>query len=144
MGKAKKVGLQLECAYTDAELAEKRDELAGVIIEVQAVEERKKSANSSFKEMLDGLYSQSSELAHQIKSKGEFRLTDCAIEYNSPNIGEKTTIRLDTGEVVKTEPMTHEERQDEIDFSDIGREVAKEINSGALDTDTVKVTAEVH
>src|SRR3954465_1690513 len=124
MARAKKLSLQLDCAYNDTELAEKRDHLATVIVEIQAVEERKTSVARALKEELDGLYAESNKLAHQIKRRSETRLTECVVEYERPNAGEKQTIRLDTGELVKVELMTQDERQDEIEFDvDASRQV---------------------
>ena len=116
MSRVIKMSQLLHCVYTDAELAEKRDDLADTILEIGKVEDQKASANRGFKERLDGLYAESAKLSHQIKNRGESRSVDCAVEYNKPNIGEKTTIRLDTGEMLKIEVMDDDERQEEIDF----------------------------
>lgn len=110
----KKTEVNLRCEYTDAELAEKRDELSNVVIGAQEVEKRKADAAKDFKENLDALYSRSNILAFQIKSRGENRAVECVIELNKPTNGLKTTVRLDTGELVTTEPMTDEERQDKL------------------------------
>jgi hypothetical protein len=112
----KRITLSLRCEYSDLELAEKRDELSTVICRQGEVEQRKAAVNREFKEELDGLYSRASELAHQIKARGQDRPVECVTEFHKPNIGEKTVIRLDTGEMVRVEVMTDEERQDKIDF----------------------------
>ncbi len=116
MPKVVKLSMQLECAYGDDELAEKRDALADATIAVGEVEFRKSSAAKAFKEELDALYAKCGQLSRQIRARSEFRMTDCVIEMNKPNVGEKTTIRLDTGEMVKVEVMTDSERQEEIEF----------------------------
>jgi hypothetical protein len=124
MARAKKLSLQLDCVYSELEMVEKRDHLATVIVEIQAVEERKSSVARALKEELDGLYAESNKLAHQIKRRSETRLTECVVEYERPNAGEKQTIRLDTGELVKVELMTEDERQEEIEFDvDASRQV---------------------
>ena len=112
----KKLTLSLRCEYSDPELNLKRDELSTVILRQGEVEERKSSVNRTFKEELDGLYSRASDLARQIKARGQDRAVECVVEFHKPNIGEKTIIRLDTGELVRTEVMTDSERQEEIDF----------------------------
>lgn len=38
----------------------------------------------------------------------------CEIRFHDPNTGKKTTIRLDTGEILKTEDMTDEEMQEKL------------------------------
>lgn len=114
--KIKKLALALACQYSDAELAEKRDALADVILAIDKVENRKSEAAKAFKEELDGMYAQSGRLAHQIRAREEQRMVDCICEMNKPNVGEKTTIRIDTGEMLKVEVMTDDERQEEIVF----------------------------
>jgi hypothetical protein len=127
----RKMTLELRCEYTDEELALKRDELSTVIVHQGAVELRKAEVNRGFKEELDGLYSRANELAHQIKKRGENRAVECLVEFHQPNVGEKTIIRLDTGEQVRVEPMTEDERQEEIEFdlSDSKYDIAKLIES---------------
>ena len=65
---------------------------------------------------MDGLYAECSKLSYQIKKRAELRPVDCAVQMNNPRVGEKTIVRLDTGEMVKIEMMTDYERQEEIDF----------------------------
>lgn len=126
MNKIRKLTLVLRCEYSDEELAERRDELSNTIIESAQVEDKKSDANKHFKEILDGLYSQSAKIAYQIKDRGEDRPVECAVEMNNPNVGEKTFIRLDTGEVFRTESMSEEERQEEIEFDlDAARDIQK-------------------
>jgi hypothetical protein len=127
----RKTTLELRCEYSDDELAFKRDELSTVIVHQGAVETRKAEVNRGFKEELDGLYARASELAHQIKRRGENRPVQCLVEFHKPNVGEKTIIRLDTGEQVRVEPMTEDERQEEIEFdlSDSKDDIAKLIES---------------
>ena len=112
----RKTTLELRCEYSDDELAFKRDELSTVIVHQGAVETRKAEVNRGLKEELDGLYARASALAHQIKRRGENRPVECLVEFHKPNVGEKTIIRLDTGEQVRVEPMTEDERQEEMEF----------------------------
>jgi hypothetical protein len=127
----KKATLTLRCEYTDAELAFKRDELSTVIVRQSEVELRKAEVNRDFKEELDGLYSRASELAHQIKARGESRSVACLVEFHKPNVGEKTIIRLDTGELVRVEVMTEDERQEEFGFDVEARDQIKELIDSA-------------
>ena len=128
----KKATLTLRCEYTDAELAFKRDELSTVIVRQSEVELRRSEVNRGFKEELDGLYSRASELAHQIKARGESRDVECVVEFHKPNVGEKTIVRLDTGELVRVEVMTEDERQEEFGFDDeTSAQIKDLINSAA-------------
>ena len=107
----------LRCDFTVEEMNERRDELSAATIQIGTIEEQKASANRAFKEHLDGLYSQTSKLAHEIKNRNELRSTECIVELNKPHVGEKTIIRIDTGELVSIEAMTAEERQEEFEFN---------------------------
>lgn len=46
-----------------------------------------------------------------VNSEKEFRLVECKVEYDFGKKGLKTFTRLDTGEIVRSEPITNEERQ---------------------------------
>lgn len=136
--RAARVKLNMECVYTDGELAEKRDQLSETILDIQQVEDDKATVTRTFKERLDGLYGQSTKLAQQIKNRKEFRMVECAVEFNKPNSGEKTTIRLDTGEMTKIEIMTDDERQEKIEFDveanrDIGRMVKDALDNPPIE-----------
>ena len=111
---AKRINVSLQCEYTPEELNEKRDELSATVIEANLVEGKKSDAAKAFKEELDALYSRTGILARQIKIRGEFRGVECAVEMNKPVTGVKRIVRLDTGELVKDEPMTYDERQDNL------------------------------
>lgn len=42
----------------------------------------------------------------------------CRVYFNEPQIGLKTIVRVDTGEIVSVEPMTDEELQEDIPFTE--------------------------
>lgn len=127
----RKISRILRCDYSAEELDEKRDELANATIEIGRVEEQKASVNRQFKEKLDGLYSETAELAAQIKERHELRATECIVDLNKPNVGEKTIIRTDTGEMVAIEVMTMEERQEELPLEIVPAEPPKESRTTA-------------
>ena len=110
----KRISINLKCEYSSVELDEKRDELSSVILGAHEVERRKADANKEYKESLEALYSRRDVLAFQIKSRNEIRPVECAIEFHKPVTGVKRIVRLDTGELVKDEPMTEEERQEKL------------------------------
>jgi hypothetical protein len=140
--KVKKLSLTLPCQYTDAELADKRDALADITIAIDTVENRKSDAAKAFKEELDGMYANCGKLAHQIRAREEHRLIDCIVEMNKPQVGEKTTIRLDTGEMLKVEVMTDAERQEEIDFGlEENRDIQKMIEDAHKSDEPPQETA---
>ena len=110
----KKIKMMLHCDFTDQVMAEKRDELSMAIIVAHKTKEEKKKVDQQFKEQLDALYASATSLARQIRARGESKEVECLVKMHDPNEFEKTTIRLDTGEIVLTEPMTQEERQENL------------------------------
>jgi hypothetical protein len=116
MAKNAKLTLNLDCSYSDDELAQKRDALADSTLAVGIVEIDKANSAKAFKEQMDALYGECIRLSNQIKKRAEMRPVECIVKMNDPRVGEKTVIRLDTGEMVKIELMTDSERQEEIDF----------------------------
>jgi hypothetical protein len=59
------------------------------------------------------------ELAEFFESHPEYRDVDCTIVMDSPAIGQKTIIRNDTGEEVKVELMTDEDKQLALDLQNL-------------------------
>lgn len=58
----------------------------------------------------------------------EMRDVKCKVLWNQPSAGEKTTVRLDTGEQVAVEPMSAEERQEELPLEIAGIKSTVEIS----------------
>lgn len=48
----------------------------------------------------------------------EYRDVICKVLWNKPKSGQKTIVRLDTGEHVEIEPMTEGERQEELNLGE--------------------------
>ena len=110
----KRITLSLHCEFSDDELAAKAQELSQATIELRDTEEEKAEVSKSYGEHIKELRSRMSGLAKAYKARGETRLVDCVVRMNEPEPLQKTTIRTDTGEIVKVEPMTDEERQQEL------------------------------
>ena len=119
----KRLNLSLRCEFTPDELATKAAELSQATIELRDEEEEKASVSKEYSERIKEIRSRMSSLAKAYKSGGETRIVECVVRMNCPNPLEKTTIRLDTGEVVRTEPMTDEERQEKL-FEETQEEIA--------------------
>ena len=110
----KRTTLSLNCQFSDDELAAKAQELSQATIELRDTEEEKAEVSKSYSEHIKELRSRMSGLAKAYKARGETRLVDCIVRMNEPEPLQKTTIRTDTGEIAKVEPMTDEERQQEL------------------------------
>ncbi len=112
--KGKRLTLSLRCEFTSEELDSKGQALSATMLRYDEVEEEKKAATATYREQLSDLRGEMRRLSKQIKTKGEDRPVECLAKFHSPNVGEKTIVRLDTGEVVRIEPMTDDERQENL------------------------------
>jgi hypothetical protein len=110
----KRITLSLHCEFSEEELQAKAQELSQATIELREVEEQKAAVSKEFTEQIKEIRSRMSGLAKAYRARGETRLVECALRLNDPEPLQKTTVRLDTGEIVKVEPMTEEERQQEL------------------------------
>lgn len=101
----------LPCPLTESEIAARSDELAKQVGQLVEIERAKKLANSEFKEKQTVASTAAKALAKQVRDRAEMR--DVEIEYRPDDIRFCVdTIRLDTGEVVYSRPMTSDEAHD--------------------------------
>jgi hypothetical protein len=114
MKRPQKISLSLACVYTSEEMDEKRDRLSASILEYDKCEDEKAEVAKTYNENLKALRVEMRSLSRAINRKGEDRPVDCVVEFHNPEIGFKTTIRTDTGEIVRQEPMTDDERQENL------------------------------
>jgi hypothetical protein len=110
----RKITIALPCDFTGEELEQKGQDMSATMLEYDDVEERKKVSAKEFSEQMKELRGRMRSLSKQIRRKGEERAVECGVQMHNPTVGFKTIVRLDTGEIVKTEPMTDEERQDNL------------------------------
>lgn len=89
-------------------------ELAYETRTLEETEDQKKSVVSDFTNTITGVKAKISGLANKVNNGYEFRNIDCEISFNNPEAGQKTIIRIDTGEIVKIEDMTQSERQENL------------------------------
>lgn len=106
----KEITQHLKCELTEDEIKEYGAELARKYSEITDLEDQKKSITSDFKARIDAANSDAGILARKIQNGYEFRDVFCEIQYIDD---EKVvqTVRQDTGEIIKTRPMTPEEMQ---------------------------------
>jgi flagellar motor switch protein FliM len=112
--RSKRTTEMLPVLYTQEEMDEKRDRLSTAMLQYDAVEEEKKVAASKYVEDMKALRGEMRQLSKAIHRKGEDRSTDCIVKFHDPSLGFKTIVRLDTGEVIRTEAMSDDERQDNL------------------------------
>ncbi len=117
MAKTKKVAEYLRYAFTEEETRDNAKKLARKNQELTELELKKKQLAADIKAETDAATADAARLARWVNDEYDFRMVDCEIMYDSPQVGQKTTYRIDTGEVVKTEKMTQDECQQALAFA---------------------------
>lgn len=101
--------------FTREELEDLATELARSLTEVNREKLHKKDVVKSLDSDISKLETKIAELAEKRNSGYEYRNIDCEVRYDY-EVRMKTTVRLDTGEIIKTIPMTADELQQELEF----------------------------
>lgn len=108
---------EIRCDFTDQDKLEMGDSLSKKLVEVEAVESEKKSADGVFNERRKVLEGEIESLYRRYHKGYEMAQIGCDIRYNHPLPGQKSYIRMDTGELADTVDMSWEEKQDELQFN---------------------------
>lgn len=101
---------QVLCVMTDAERIAKGEALARSAFEMTALEDAKAAAGRDFTNRIKNLKTEQGKLADEVKTGTEMRDIEC-VEKPDWRQHIVTVVRCDTGEVVRTRPMTPSERQ---------------------------------
>lgn len=104
----------LPCALTERELKDYSDLMADAYRNKTRAEENLKSAQTQLKSDIQGAESKMASCADKINSKTEYREVDCAVEYFFKD-RQKKTVRVDTGEIVRVDPINDDEMQEKIE-----------------------------
>jgi hypothetical protein len=115
----REVTLDLDCDLTEAEVNERAQLQASAMIEYDKVEQEKKDATKEFTDQMKELRMKMSALSEVINHKAERRPVVCHVRFHNPEPNMKRVIRVDTGELVRDEPMSAQERQQNL-FDDVG------------------------
>jgi len=100
--------------FTDEEKKEMSTELALKVSNQSTAEDEKKAIMSDLKSKIDSLAAQSNNLANKLNNGYEMRIVKCEVVKDF----KKNTVKImrcDTGEVIKTREMSHEDRQETIE-----------------------------
>jgi hypothetical protein len=100
----------LPVQFTQTELNDIGLQLAATHQRIGQITLEKKLANDRLKEDIEAATNHASRLATNRVNGFENRYVDCEMTYDFEK-GMKRVVRLDTGEVVREEPMKDEERQ---------------------------------
>jgi hypothetical protein len=100
---------------TPAEVHETGKVLVEAMRRLDEVEDRRKIFNQQTKAEIGQIVATIETARNKVSSETEFRDVDCEVRFFfSRNGGEKDFVRLDTGEVVRTEKVSNEDRQGEL------------------------------
>lgn len=102
----------LQVPFTRDEMVDLAERLARAGSEKQALEERFEVQKLDFKYQHKALEESIRSLNRQIVQRSHWDNVECLWELEQPTKQEKTLIRLDTGEIVKTVPMQGSDYQD--------------------------------
>jgi hypothetical protein len=97
--------------YTYEEIRQKGTLIAKLLQDAERLEGEKKLAADSFKNQIEKVEEQISQLGKEIRLGYEEVPTPCDVVLNKPTPGMKSYVSQKTLEVVRTVPMTDQERQ---------------------------------
>jgi len=97
--------------FTDAEKLQMGADLAASHNRLTSIDEEEQVVKSKFKERKSTVEQSIGSLSRDLGIGWTMQNVDCRLDYDSPNVGEVSYIRLDNSEVVKVRAMTSEERQ---------------------------------
>lgn len=110
----KQIEMQLACELSQEEVQFRAQELGVAVTQHDVIADEKAKAMKLFKERLETVSHRMRRLSKIVQAKLEYRMVACAVEFHVPEVGTKRIVRTDTGEVVKEEAMTPEERQNNL------------------------------
>jgi endo-1,4-beta-mannosidase len=111
MGPQREMEVELACDLTEEEVQYRAQQLGAAVVEQDEVTSRKREAMKSFNEELEEIAQRMRLLSRSIRTKSERRLVRCTVAFHTPTQASKRTVRLDTGELVRDEPMSLDECQ---------------------------------
>lgn len=110
----KQIEIHLACELSEEEIQLRAQELGVSVVDLDAVNDEKATVMKRFKERLEVIQHRMRRLSKVVQEKREYRMVPCVVAFHTPAQGIKRTVRQDTGEIVREEPMTEGERQDNL------------------------------
>jgi hypothetical protein len=110
----KSITEELFCEFSQDEMDAKGQELSSTMLEYDNVESQKKDATKEFTDSLKELRGRMRSISKNIRRKGEARAVSCHVLFHVPAVGTKRIVRIDTGELVRDEPMSNDEMQENL------------------------------
>lgn len=113
----KKTTEYLKYAFSEEETRANAKELARKNQQLTELDLKRKQLVSDLKAEAETMNADAARLARWVNDEYGFRLVDCEVLLDDPESGTKTIVRIDTGEIVKTEKMTSDELQQSLQFA---------------------------
>ncbi len=101
--------LYLPIPLTEKQKAELGERMSEVELLINSLETQKKNTVASFTERIKDLESELFGLAKKFENNTDQVEVDCRVEFNTPEPGKKTIIRLDTNSIARVEDMSEYE-----------------------------------
>jgi hypothetical protein len=119
----KTISMDLVCVLNTEELNERAQQMSSASIRYDEVEETKRNTTKELTDELKTLRGTMRRLSDTIRRKQETRPVECFVKFHTPEVGLKRVIRKDTGEIVRDEPMSMDERQNNLfdEISDLNK-----------------------
>ncbi len=105
--------MTLPVKLTDRELDERRDKLAALVREHTEAEQTKKDEAAQWKQKVDAIEKNMSDLAREIRDRAQLRPVEVKRDKHI-ELGIEELVRVDTFEVVETRSLGPGERQAEL------------------------------
>ncbi len=100
--------------FSHDELRQKGQDLAHALEKRDELEIAEKGRRETFKDEMEELSGEVRMISSHIRKRGMLKPVACIVRFHKPLVGTKQTIREDTGELVKEEPMTAAECQEHL------------------------------
>jgi hypothetical protein len=119
----------LRCDLSPNEKQDLSEKLVRMLLETEEAEESRSEFMTDWKARMESLTKLVKRYTNMLAKGYEYRDIDCRVMYNTPHSGWKTLFRPDTGEVVREEQMTDDERQENLPLENAVN-IAPEIADG--------------
>lgn len=103
--------LQVKHTFTMPELAELADQMGAAASHVFQIESEKNEQAAHYGALLKTANRAHAELVSKFVQRYEMRDVECKVEFDKPEPGYKSFVRLDTGESIREVPMNEAEKQ---------------------------------
>lgn len=115
------VAENLRCELTDAEVQARGGEVALDLAKIEALRAKRKTLAAELKDEIDEVAERVRLTAREVREKACWRDVETRVQLNYAD-GVCQTIRTDTGEIVRSRPLSAAERQPRLAFDGEGEE----------------------